>query len=580
MAEADQDERDLSVALPQRDQPVPSARRHDLDAIRSFAMLLGLVLHAALAYIGMGWPVSDEPTVPMLGAIVAIIHGFRMPLFFLLSGFFAAMLLRRRGLRGLLKHRIARIAVPLAIGCVTILPFMEFAFAWSMDQQRSAVSEMVNEDAPAERAPSDDIWTVAAYGDLEGLKAYGEDSEFLDTPDPQFGVTPLGWTALRDRPSAAAYLLKVGADPSARYRDGHTPMHTACFFGRDEVAQHLLGAGADLTLASPMGELPPQAMRHGRQLTESLARMMSIPIDFERVEEGRARIRAMIETRAAELPAKAGTGAEEAGLGWRFRLFDQPFFGHLWFLWFLCWLIAAMVALVKIGRLVPRVRLPAWLFAPPLFLVWAVPLTMAAQFFMRGSGSFAGFGPDTSAGLLPMPHMLAYYGVFFGVGAAVFAARGPGVRLGRGWPVTISIAWVFLWLGLTFGSETEWTRELVTNETAHWWVSVLMETLYAWTLSLALIGLCEVTLTRERRWVRYVSDSSYWLYVIHLPLFVLGQGAMLSSGMPTLAKFAVLSLGGTAVLLVSYQLFVRHTPIGWLLNGKRNRPGRDATGSA
>ncbi|MBC7771376.1 MAG: hypothetical protein H7210_02660, partial [Pyrinomonadaceae bacterium] len=43
-------------------QSAPDPRRHDLDAVRSFAMLLGIALHAALAYVGGGWVVADEQT--------------------------------------------------------------------------------------------------------------------------------------------------------------------------------------------------------------------------------------------------------------------------------------------------------------------------------------------------------------------------------------------------------------------------------------------------------------------------------------------------------------------------------------
>lgn len=54
--------------------------------------------------------------------IHSFIHGFRMPVFFLLSRFFCALLWRRRGLRALVIQRVRRIAIPLAVSCVTILP--------------------------------------------------------------------------------------------------------------------------------------------------------------------------------------------------------------------------------------------------------------------------------------------------------------------------------------------------------------------------------------------------------------------------------------------------------------------------
>ena len=62
-------------------------------------MLLGVVLHASLSFFPGFWPVKDD-TATFDGPydeILHAIHGFRMPLFFLLSGFFTTMLWRQRG---------------------------------------------------------------------------------------------------------------------------------------------------------------------------------------------------------------------------------------------------------------------------------------------------------------------------------------------------------------------------------------------------------------------------------------------------------------------------------------------------
>jgi len=77
-------------------------RRHDLDALRAFAMLLGILLHGALAFMPFPWVVQDTQKTPVAGLIVAVIHGFRMPLFFLMSGFFTAMLRQKRGVASML----------------------------------------------------------------------------------------------------------------------------------------------------------------------------------------------------------------------------------------------------------------------------------------------------------------------------------------------------------------------------------------------------------------------------------------------------------------------------------------------
>jgi len=79
--------------------PAGSGRRDDLDALRGFAMLLGIVLHASLAYFPFPWSVQDSQQSKVFSLVYAVIHGFRMPLFFLLSGFFTMLVLERRGPR-------------------------------------------------------------------------------------------------------------------------------------------------------------------------------------------------------------------------------------------------------------------------------------------------------------------------------------------------------------------------------------------------------------------------------------------------------------------------------------------------
>ena len=107
---------------------IAMTRFHDLDALRAFAMLLGVVLHAALFLIPIDWPgVAREASFDLpYDEIVHAIHGFRMPVFFLLSGFFTAMLWEHRGLRAMINHRLKRVGLPLLIGAFTIIPLQSW----------------------------------------------------------------------------------------------------------------------------------------------------------------------------------------------------------------------------------------------------------------------------------------------------------------------------------------------------------------------------------------------------------------------------------------------------------------------
>jgi len=116
-------------------RPGTATRFHGFDALRGGAMLLGIVLHAAITHMdrrmnGLVWPLDDQVRHAGFDILFWWIHGWRIPLFFVMAGFFAAMLARRRGSAGLIKHRIDRILKPVAVASVTLLPIMYFAFAW------------------------------------------------------------------------------------------------------------------------------------------------------------------------------------------------------------------------------------------------------------------------------------------------------------------------------------------------------------------------------------------------------------------------------------------------------------------
>ena len=101
--------------------------------------------------------------------------------------------------------------------------------------------------------------------------------------------------------------------------------------------------------------------------------------------------------------------------------------------------------------------------------------------------------------------------------------------------------------------------------------------------SVGLVGLFERVLRTPQPWVRWLADSSYWIYIMHLPVvayltFLLAhldrQGTLESlTGLSwsAEAKFLVACVATGALGVVSYRYMVRYTPLGTLLNGKRTR---------
>lgn len=94
-------------------------RLHHLDALRALTMLLILPAHA-IAISGLmngGW---NDPESSLYWSI----HVFRLPLFFLVAGFFAALLIEIRGVPALLRNRAIRIGIPLLVGVVAVVPII------------------------------------------------------------------------------------------------------------------------------------------------------------------------------------------------------------------------------------------------------------------------------------------------------------------------------------------------------------------------------------------------------------------------------------------------------------------------
>ena len=99
-------------------------RLHSLDALRAFALLLGIFFHAAAGYVenfpAAFWP-WREPSSATLGVYFFVTHIFRMSLFFMLAGFFGRMVVERKGTRAFIRDRGKRILLPLAAGLPIVL---------------------------------------------------------------------------------------------------------------------------------------------------------------------------------------------------------------------------------------------------------------------------------------------------------------------------------------------------------------------------------------------------------------------------------------------------------------------------
>lgn len=247
---------------------------------------------------------------------------------------------------------------------------------------------------------------------------------------------------------------------------------------------------------------------------------------------------------------------------------------HLWFLYVLLILYAAvLLARSAVARLDAAGRLrraldrvvAAVVASPVAPALLAAP---AAALFYLQPGWLAFFGvPTPDQSLIPNAVAATQFGLAFGLGWLLH--RQPSLLSGlqARWPLNLSIA-----LALSAALLARLGLTPVTAPEPPGLEKALQAAAYAvaiWTWTFAVIGLALRFLSDHSPVRRYIADSSYWIYVIHLPIVIVLQAWLSRHDWPALAKFGVVLGVGFAVMFASYELLVRHTVLGAWLNGRR-----------
>lgn len=114
--------------------PIPQDRLHYMDHLRALAMLAGVFFHAALAYSPLMqpfFPTADRQTSMWVDSVVWGVHLVRMPLFFVVAGFFAAWVIARRGQGALMRQRLRRIALPFVVAWPLAMTTLTATTGWA-----------------------------------------------------------------------------------------------------------------------------------------------------------------------------------------------------------------------------------------------------------------------------------------------------------------------------------------------------------------------------------------------------------------------------------------------------------------
>ncbi len=483
--------------------PLGSRRYHALDCVRATAMLLGVFYHA-IQFGGMS--AGQFGPGSRGGASIRLqdwLHSFRMPLFFLIAGFFCAMMLGKYGVVGYLGRRWSRIGLPLVLGLFTVVPLS------------IAIRDMGG--GPMGGGPRG--------GGPPGIRPQGPEGNLANLPPPPPGFVPPPFRR-----------FDVDHDGTLSAEEWKTaleqrPMGGARGFGPG-------GSGppgddrADASTPSPFG--PPGG---GGMPAPG-------PPGFG--------------------PAAGGLGERIFGTSSRYFRLDYLWF--LWYLLVfatiaplvagLAGLLASWTPADRLGRVAIRFG-----FAPLLLGLASGPaLWMAPGFFGWSLGPASGIFRGVPDFLVHLEPDMPFYLAFFLAGWWLHRLRDGLPDLARRWLPCLAIG-----IAAHAGAEALSARYASQTDLPDYaWIRLGGYLLYATGSAYSafgLLGFFQRFVNRPTRAGLYLADTAFWVYMVHQPILTPILRLVSPLGGPWLVQGLVVSALTAGVALVLYELVVVPTPL-------------------
>ncbi|QZO13742.1 acyltransferase family protein [Pseudoalteromonas piscicida] len=249
---------------------------------------------------------------------------------------------------------------------------------------------------------------------------------------------------------------------------------------------------------------------------------------------------------------------------------------HLWFLWYLSQFCVLFWLLHKFPKFYQHILDTV---VKPVFLCVILPVIITASM----SNLMVPFpAPDKL-----QPHWWAYgfYGSLFLLGAGLFHHHEAVTRYSKRFNWLLMIACTSLVAYFYFLPPSPSLEKVIiavktgdaTPEKINL-ISVVVQTIaiLSWTAVAYLAGF--KWLSRFNKQSRYISDASYWIYLIHIPLLVYIQLPLTNLETPVFIKFTIALSLTVTIGIISYHYLVRNTVIGILLNGRKAKPKNEKAG--
>jgi glucan biosynthesis protein C len=259
-------------------------------------------------------------------------------------------------------------------------------------------------------------------------------------------------------------------------------------------------------------------------------------------------------------------------LSWRYPTpIDRDVYGlgHLWFLEYLfcvcvAWCLGWMVRNRTLVAKKPPTDGGGWvqaLFASPLCpLILAVP---TASIFLVDSDTMLRVDNQ----IVPNLSRLLHYLVFFTVGGWISKVREPRRVFSRFGPIYLALSFAvfaMMWpLLIRHAASPLDGRDRVGL--------CVLAALFPWLIVFGGLGVFLRTDRGKGPVLRFLSEASFWVYLVHVPIVAFLQLVLLPTGWPSALKFLIVSAVALVLSYASYGPLARYSVVGSILNGARKR---------
>ena len=233
---------------------------------------------------------------------------------------------------------------------------------------------------------------------------------------------------------------------------------------------------------------------------------------------------------------------------------------HLWFLYYLSIITAVSVGLALLLKKLPSVTRHIsqafnWTIERPILRVLIFASLTSLVYCIMGN-----WHVPLSHAYRPDFNSFIYYSFFYYIGWILFKSKHLLNKL-------ITFDWACAILGLLL-----YTAYLLLNlifQPFNLVTHIIINSLVVWLFIFGITGLFIRYASHHSSLMRYISDSSYWVYLFHLPLTGLIPGLIADWPLPSTLKMLFVVLSTSLICFVSYHYLVRGTFIGKFLNGRK-----------